>query len=140
MNGNKILTYETMRHVALEIVQLGRDVPEEKWFADAEHYAVSLIRRLVEEGFDEGRKAAAVAASGCASDTATKRASKSPDGKATLVRSDIFLHPDAYTLELLRTAIEQGLEPSGLDFAGDGGTIAVVRFTRAKAEPDAASG
>jgi hypothetical protein len=26
------------------------------------------------------------------------------------------------------------------DFAGDGGTIAVLRFTRAKAKPDAASG
>ena len=56
MNGNKILTYETMRQVALEIVQLGRDVPEEEWFEDAEHYAVSLIRRLVEEAYDEGRQ------------------------------------------------------------------------------------
>ena len=56
MSGNKILTYETMRHVALEIVQLGRDVPEEEWFEDAEHYAVSLIRRLVEEAYDGGRQ------------------------------------------------------------------------------------
>ncbi len=59
MNGNKILTYETMRQVALEIVQLGRDVPEEEWFEDATHYATSLIRRLCEEAHDEGRKAAA---------------------------------------------------------------------------------
>ena len=88
MNGNKILTYETMRQVALEIVQLGRDVPEEEWFEDATHYATSLIRRLCEEAHDEGRKAAA-SASGCASDTEAKRASKSPDGKPTLVRSDI---------------------------------------------------
>jgi hypothetical protein len=130
MNGNKILTYGTMRHVALEIVQLGCDIPEDQWFEDAEHYAVSLIRRLVEEAYDEGRQAAAVAASGCTSDTAAKRASKSPDGKATLVRSDIFLHPDAYTLELLRTAIEQGLEPSGLDFASDDEPIVILRFTR----------
>ena len=57
MNGNKILTYETMRMVALEIVQLGRDVPEEEWFEDAEHYATSLIRRLCEEAYDEGRQA-----------------------------------------------------------------------------------
>jgi len=59
MNGNKILTYETMRQVALEIVQLGRDVPEEEWFEDAAHYATSLIRRLCEEAHGEGRKAAA---------------------------------------------------------------------------------
>jgi hypothetical protein len=56
MNGNKILTYEIMRDVALEIVQLGRDVPEEQWFEDAEHYATSLIRRLCEEAYDEGRQ------------------------------------------------------------------------------------
>ena len=51
-----MLSYDTMRKVALEIVQLGRDVPEEQWFEDAEHYAVSLIRRLVEEAYDEGRQ------------------------------------------------------------------------------------
>jgi len=45
-----------MRKVALEIVQLGRDVPEEEWFEDAEHFAVSLIRRLVEEAYDVGRQ------------------------------------------------------------------------------------
>jgi hypothetical protein len=132
MSRNDILSYETMRHVALEIVQLGRDVPEEEWFEDAEHYAVSLIRRLVEEAYDEGRQAAAVAASGCASDTAAKRATKSPDGKPTLVRSDIFLHPDAHTLELLRTAIERGLEPTGMDFSDDG-SIARLRLTRPRA-------
>ena len=128
-----VVTYETMRQVALEIVRLGRDVPEEMWFEDAENYATSLIRRIAEEAYEEGRKAAA-------SDTAAKRATKSLDGKPTLVRSDIFLHSDAYTLELLRTAIERGLEPSALDFVGDGGTIAVLQFTRARAEPDAASG
>jgi hypothetical protein len=41
MSRNDMLSYETMRKVALEIVQLGRDVPEEEWFNDAEHYAVS---------------------------------------------------------------------------------------------------
>ena len=56
MNGNKILTYETMRHVALEIVQLGRDIPEDQWFEDATHYATSLIRRIAEEAYDEGRR------------------------------------------------------------------------------------
>lgn len=56
MCGNPILTYETMRKVALEIVQLGRDVPEEEWFEEAEHYATSLIRRLCEEVYDEGRQ------------------------------------------------------------------------------------
>lgn len=56
MNGNEILTYETMRRVALEIVQLGRDVPEDEWFEDATHYATSLIRRLCEEAYDEGRQ------------------------------------------------------------------------------------
>ena len=55
------MTYDTMRKVALEIVQLERDVPEEKWFDDAENYAVSLIRRLVEEAYDHGRKADPVA-------------------------------------------------------------------------------
>lgn len=135
-----VVTYETMRQVALGIVRLGRDIPEDQWFEDAEHYATSLIRRLCEEAYDEGRQAAGVAASGCASDTAAKRASKSHDGKPTLVRSDVSLYLDPYTLELLRNAIEQGLEPSGLDFVGDCGTIAVIRFTRAKAEPDAASG
>jgi hypothetical protein len=129
MNGNEILTYETMRHVALEIVKLGRDIPEDQWFEDAEHYATSLIRRLCEEAYDEGREAAA-SASGCASDTAAKRASKSPDGKPTLVRSDIFLHPDASTLELLRTAVERGLEPSSLDFGGDDGFIVRLRLSR----------
>ena len=41
MSRNDILSYETMRYVALEIVQLGRDVPEAQWFEDAEHYATS---------------------------------------------------------------------------------------------------
>src|SRR5208283_279870 len=57
MSRNDMLSYQTMRKVALEIVQLGRDVPEEEWFEDAEHYATSLIRRLVEEAYDEGRRA-----------------------------------------------------------------------------------
>ena len=67
------------------------------------------------------------------SDTATKRASKPPRRKADSGSADVFLHPDADTLELLRTAIKRGLEPSALDFAGEGGTIAVVRFTRPRA-------
>jgi len=56
MRANKILTYQTMRRVALEIVQLGRDIPEDQWFEDATHYATSLIRRLCEEAYDEGRQ------------------------------------------------------------------------------------
>ena len=56
MSRNDILSYETMRNVAREIVQLGRDIPEDQWFEDATHYAASLIRRLCEEAYDEGRQ------------------------------------------------------------------------------------
>ncbi len=50
------------------------------------------------------------------------------------VATDIFLHNlEPFTLESLRRAIEQGLEPSGLDFAGDDNSIVVLRFTRARA-------
>ena len=56
MNGNKILTYETMRHVALEIVQLVHDISEDQRFEDATHYAANLIGRLCEEAYDEGRR------------------------------------------------------------------------------------
>jgi hypothetical protein len=58
MSKNDILSYETMRYVALEIVQLGRDIPEDQWFEDAEHYATSLIRRIAEVAYDEGQEAA----------------------------------------------------------------------------------
>ncbi len=61
------------------------------------------------------------------------------------VRSDVFIHNlEPFTLESLRRAIEQGLVPSGLDFAGDDNSIVVLRFTRARAgeaeEREAAAG
>lgn len=124
MNGNKILTYETMRHVALEIVQLGRDVPEEQWFEDAEHYATSLIRRLCEEAYDEGRQ-------GELSSFGAVRRAKRLDRQHALVRSDVFIHRlEPSTLEALRRALEQGLVPSGLNISGDDEPIVVLRFTR----------
>jgi hypothetical protein len=50
------------------------------------------------------------------------------------VATDIFLHNlEPFTLESLRRAIEQGLVPSGLDFAGDDDSIVVLRFTRPRA-------
>lgn len=49
----------------------------------------------------------------------------------TLQRTDVFLHGlDAYTLENLHGALEQGLTPSGLDFARDDNSIVILRFTR----------
>jgi hypothetical protein len=51
-----------------------------------------------------------------------------------LVRTDVFIHNlDPLTLESLRRAIEQGLVPSGLDFGGDDGSIAILRFSRPRA-------
>ena len=48
-----------------------------------------------------------------------------------LVRTDVFLHRlERSTLEALRRAMEQGLTPSGLEFTGDGDSIAIIRFTR----------
>jgi hypothetical protein len=38
-----------------------------------------------------------------------------------------------FTLEALRGAVEQGLTPSGLDFAGDDNSIVIIRFTRSRA-------
>jgi hypothetical protein len=50
------------------------------------------------------------------------------------VRADVFIHNlDAFTLEALRRAVTQGLTPSGLDFTGDDDSIAILRFTRARA-------
>lgn len=48
------------------------------------------------------------------------------------VASDVFLHNlEPFTLEALRRALEQGLTPSGLDFAGDDDdSIVIIRFTR----------
>jgi len=47
------------------------------------------------------------------------------------VATDVFLHNlEPYTLEALRRALEQGLTPSGLDFAGDDSSIVIIRFTR----------
>ena len=51
-----------------------------------------------------------------------------------LVATDILLHNlDAYTLENLRRAVEQGLTPTDVDFTGDDGAIAIIRFTRPRA-------
>jgi hypothetical protein len=50
------------------------------------------------------------------------------------VATDVFLHRLApHTLEALRRAVEQGLTPSGLDFAGDDNSIVIIRFTRPRA-------
>jgi hypothetical protein len=47
------------------------------------------------------------------------------------VAIDVFLHNlPRFTLEALREAVEQGLTPSGLDFAGDDDSIVIIRFTR----------
>jgi hypothetical protein len=51
-----------------------------------------------------------------------------------LVAIDVFLHRlEPSTLETLRSALEQGLTPSGLEFTGDGDSIAIIRFTRPRA-------
>jgi hypothetical protein len=56
------------------------------------------------------------------------------DRQPVPVRTDIFLHNlDAYTLEALRRAMEQGLTPSGLDFTGDDDSIVILSFTRPRA-------
>jgi hypothetical protein len=48
------------------------------------------------------------------------------------VATDVFLHNlEPFTLETLRRTMEQGLTPSGLDFAGDDDSIVVLRFTPA---------
>lgn len=48
---------------------------------------------------------------------------------------DVFLHDlPRFTLQALREAVEQGLTPAALDFAGDdNSTIVVIRFTRPRA-------
>ena len=47
------------------------------------------------------------------------------------VRTDVFIHNlEPLALEALRRAVEQGLTPSGLDFAGDDDSIVILRFTR----------
>ena len=126
MSSNDILSYESLRRVALEIVQLGRDVPEEEWFEDAEHYATSLIRRLCEEAYDDGRRQGELSSLGA------MRHSKRLDRQNTLVRSDVFIHrlePDM--LEALRRALEHGLTPCGLEITGgDDDSIVVLRFVR----------
>lgn len=60
------------------------------------------------------------------------RRAKLLDRHSTLVRSDVFLHRlEPSTLESLRRALEQGLVPTGLDFAGDDDEpFAILRFTR----------
>jgi hypothetical protein len=50
------------------------------------------------------------------------------------VATDVFLHRlEPFTLGALREAVEQGLTPSGLDFAGDDDSIAILRLTRPRA-------
>ena len=44
---------EMIRHVALELVRLGREVPEASWHEGAGDYAIALVRRLVEVARDE---------------------------------------------------------------------------------------
>lgn len=52
------------------------------------------------------------------------------DRQPVPVRTDVFLHglPND-TLGYLRKAMEQGLKPSGVDFTGDDGSIAILQFT-----------
>jgi hypothetical protein len=148
MSRNDMLSYETMRKIALEIVRLGRDIPEDEWFEDAEHYATSLIRRLCEEAYDEGRQGV-LSSLGEAEVTpgadpheptgivAVRRA-KPLDRRPTShttgdipVASDVFLHNlEPFALQSLRRATEEGLVPSSLDFGGDDGSIVRLRLTR----------
>jgi len=47
------------------------------------------------------------------------------------VLTDVFLHNlEPFTQEALLRALEQGLTPSGLDFAGDDNSIVIIRFTQ----------
>ncbi|HET8924805.1 MAG TPA: hypothetical protein VFN26_17625 [Candidatus Acidoferrum sp.] len=51
------------------------------------------------------------------------------------VATDVFLHNlPPFTLEALLEAVEQGLTPSGLDFAGDVDPIVILRLTRSRAQ------
>jgi len=51
---NRLVADEEMiRHVARELVRLGREVPEASWHEGAEDYAIALVRRLVEVARDE---------------------------------------------------------------------------------------
>jgi hypothetical protein len=50
---NLVVTEEIIRDVVLELVRLGREVPEASWFEGAEDYAIALVRRLVEVARDE---------------------------------------------------------------------------------------
>jgi hypothetical protein len=53
------------------------------------------------------------------------------DHQPVPVCADVFLHNlEPHTLEALRRAVQHGMKPSGLDFGGDDGSIAVIRFTR----------
>lgn len=71
------------------------------------------------------------------------RRAKLLDRQPVPVRVDVFLHglPDD-TLEHLRRAMEQGLTPSGVEFTGDDGSIAILQFTHPTARrlPDASVG
>lgn len=48
-----VVTEKMIRDVTLELVRLGREVPEASWVEGAEDYAVALVRRLVEVARDE---------------------------------------------------------------------------------------
>jgi hypothetical protein len=141
MTRNDMLSYETMRKVALEIVQLGRDIPEDQWFDDAEHHATSLIRRLCEEAYDVGRHgelSSQEEAEGTPGADPPRRTgivavrrARHLDRQNTLVRSDVFIHRlEPGTLEALRRALEHGLTPSDLNISGDDEPIVVLRLTR----------
>jgi hypothetical protein len=50
------------------------------------------------------------------------------------VATDVYLrHLEPFALQSLRRATEEGLVPSSLDFGGDDGSIAIIRFTRLRA-------
>ena len=48
-----VVTEAMIHHVVLELVRLGREVPEASWHEGAEDYAVAMVRRLVEIARDE---------------------------------------------------------------------------------------
>src|ERR1700752_2498999 len=146
MSRNDMLSYETMRHVALEIVQLGRDIPEDQWFEDATHDAASLIRRLCEEAYDEGRQGElsslgeAEVAPGADPPRQTGivavRRAKLLDRRSIRFRTGgvpvggFLRNLETLAPQSLRRAVEPGLVPSGLDLAGGDDSIAILRFTQ----------
>ena len=74
-----VVTEKMIRDVTLELVRLGREVPEASWVEGAEDYAIALVRRLVEIARNE--------------DTIMKHKTVvNLDGKNT----EVWIQPDEY--------------------------------------------